>query len=96
MRQLALLMPGTLFLGVPVSVWDAIRIGAGLTDEEMTLAFYYIYWLEIATIEEGEPPSPIDVVRPTNLPLWVDWSLYVLTPASLCPDGCEQSRVLPP
>lgn len=92
LRQTALALPATSFLGVPLDIWDAFWLGAGGGMDARRDAFLTVYQLEIVTIDEGEPPVPVEVVRPVDLPLWVSWSLYVLTSASLCPDGCEQSK----
>lgn len=86
----------TLFLGVPLDVWEAFWLVYEDNGEAVRDAFVAIYGLEIATIEAGEPPVPVDVVRPHDLPFWVDASLFILTPDAACLSGCQQSRVLPP
>jgi len=96
LRQTALAMPATLYFGVPVDIFNAFCLGAGLTSAAMRAAFLPIYQLEIATIVPELPEEPFDVVRPLDLPLWVEWTLYVLSPESTCPSGCEQSIVNPP
>lgn len=91
LRQTALALPLTLYLGVPTSIYDTFWFGAAGNGVAAREVFLNIYGLEIVTIiidtEETE------VVRPKSgyLDLWVSWSLYVLTPESTCPAGCEQS-----
>lgn len=86
----------TLFIGVPLDVWGAFWLVYEDNGEAVRDAFLAIYGLEIATIDTGEPPTPLDVVRPNDLPFWVDASLFILTPAAACLSGCEQSTVPTP
>jgi hypothetical protein len=83
----------TLFVGVPVAVWDLFWITYAGNGAAVREAFLSIYKLEIVTIVVEE--VPVDVVVPVGgyLADWVSWSLYVATPAAVCGDGCQQSRV---
>jgi len=88
-REMGIALPLTLFLGVPVAVWDAMWFGAPGVNQDRIDTALVTYQLEIATIIDTETEEEIDVVRPTNLPFWVEVSLWVLEPASACLDGCS-------
>jgi len=90
-RQTALDLPLTLFVGIPVDLWFTLCAASGLGGGRMREAFLDIYHLGIVTIMEGE--DEIEVVAPADgfLSLWVDWSLFVVTPSAACLGGCEQS-----
>lgn len=83
----------TLFVGVPLDVWDSFWFGAPDAGQARRDAFLWIYHLEIVTIEEGDPPEEVTLVRPTVLMFWVDASVFVFTPAAACLAGCEQSKL---
>lgn len=91
LRQTALALPLTLYLGVPTSIYDTFWFGAAGNGDAARENFLLIYGLEIVTIliesEETE------VVRPKSgyLDYWISWGLYVLTPESTCSAGCQQS-----
>lgn len=96
LRVMGEALPLTLFLGVPKDVWDAYWSTVPLSGEPRRQAALYTYQLEIATIDVGDPPVSVDVVRPADLAFWVDMSLYILTPDAACLDGCQQSTVFTP
>lgn len=86
----------TMWAGVPYELWLSFWLVHPYAGERVRHAFLMGYGLQIATIEMGEPPVPVDVVRP-DLPVdWVEFSLFVLSPAGGCVSGCEQSRILHP
>lgn len=93
LRATAIAFVDVLFLGIPLSLWLVLCASNGLTSEAMTDAFLAIYNLEIATIPLGEPPVETEVVRPSSLPLWVEYSLFVASPGGACLDGCMQSTL---
>lgn len=82
----------TLYVGVPLDLWEAFWFGSYLTGEVRRRAFLTIFELEIVSIVLVEGELPVTVVRPVNLPLWVESSLYLLTPAAACLSGCQQSK----
>ena len=88
----ALSLTGTLFVGVPVDIWNAFWISAEVGVPYRRDIFLSYMHLEIVTIVIGDPPVPVEVVRPADLPLWVELSLYVDTHPALCPSGCEYER----
>jgi len=82
----------TLFQGIPVAVWNAFWLPWPYTGEARRVAFRVIFGLEIATIDSDG--VPLDVVRPASgmIGQWLEWELYLETPAAACVDGCQQSR----
>lgn len=83
----------TLFVGVPLVVWEAFWLVLADSGEACREAFLSIYGLEIATIEGEE--GAVVVVRPVDgsLPDWVAYSIFMLSPNAACLAGCGQSRV---
>lgn len=83
----------TLWVGLPVEIWDAFWLPYGGVNASVKEAFLSIYRLEIVTITVEE--IDISVVRPRDgyLPAWISWSLFLLTPEAACIGGCRQSRV---
>lgn len=83
----------TLFQGIPLAVWDAFWLVTSHNSDEYKRAFLGLYHLEIVTIEIDLVPT--DVVRPRDgfLSQWVDYSLFVVSPAAACLEGCGQSRI---
>lgn len=88
-RGMAEALPLTLYVGVPVAIWDALWFGASGVNEDRRVTALNTYLLEIATITDTETEEEIEVVRPTYLPFWVEASLWVLLPAAACLDGCS-------
>lgn len=93
LRDTALLLAAELFIGVPVLVWDAYWATFPSSGVRVREAFREIYRLEIATIPINDEDTA--VVRPAAgyLPLWVDWSLYMVTFDPTCASGCGQSEL---
>lgn len=91
LRQTALALPVTLFLGVPKDIWDVFWVGAADNGDAVRASFLVSYGLEIVTIVEDD--VEVSVVRPSAgyLGYWVDWSVYMVTPSAACLAGCEQS-----
>lgn len=92
LRATAEALPLTLFLGVPIDVWNTFWLLSPDSTEDRKAAFLVVYMLEIATIDEGGGEEELTVVRPLDLPFWVDASLFVFTPAAACLSGCQQSK----
>lgn len=89
LRSTALALPLTLFVGIPRDVWDVFWLPLILQPEYRREVFIEVYLLEIVSIVvEG---VDVEIVRPTNLPVWVEYSLQVLTPSGACLDGCAQT-----
>lgn len=91
LRETALALPVTLFLGVPKDIWDVFWVGAPDNGAAIRDSFLSVYGLEIVTIMEDE--VEVQVVRPSAgyLGYWIEWSLFVVTPGAACLAGCEQS-----
>lgn len=79
----------TLFVGVPVAVYDALWVPVLLSSEARRAAFLSIYHLEIVTIVVDDEVE-VEVVRPTFLPFWVEAAGWLLLPEASCPEGCRQ------
>lgn len=79
----------SLYVGVPLAVYDALWVPVVKSQAARRAAFLSIYELGIVTITtpEGEP---VEVVAPTYLPFWVEAAAWILQPAAACPSGCEQ------
>jgi hypothetical protein len=92
LRDTALALPLTLFVGIPREVWDAIWLPSPPYAAAYVEAFQQIYGLEIVTIEVDD--VSIEVVAPADgyLPFWVEASVFVLTLSALCFDPCEWRR----
>lgn len=82
-------LTGTLFVGVPVEVYDAAWVGGVPSAAARRDAYLPLMLLEIVTIVVGDPPVPVVVVRPSDLIWWVEFCLYYETTVPLCPSGCE-------
>lgn len=92
LRATAEALPLTLFLGVPLDLWDTFWLLSPSATDDRKAAFLVTYSLEIATIDEGGGEAELTVVRPLDLPFWVDAALYVFTPGAACLGGCQQSK----
>jgi len=81
----------TLWVGVPVDLWEAFWVVYEDNASNVREAFLSIYGLEIVTITVDE--EELSVVRPAAgwLGYYVLWSTFILTPAAACIAGCEQS-----
>lgn len=93
LRGTIMALAETLYVGVPKPIWDAFWLPYLGTGQAVRDAFLSIYRLKIVTIEVGEPPVPLDVVRSDDVPLYVSWGLFLLTPEAACLGGCQQSTV---
>jgi hypothetical protein len=81
-------LPLTLFVGVPVEVWDALWFGASGVSQDRIDSALSSYVLEIVTIAPTEEEPEVTLVRPTDLSWWVSASLWILLPSSACLGGC--------
>jgi len=81
----------TLYVGIPKPLWDAFWFPFVFVETAYQPAFLSIYKLEIVTIVVDL--EEIAVVRPIagHLPDYISWSLFLITPAAACLDGCGQS-----
>lgn len=82
----------TLFVGVPVAIWDGVWLVTGYDSAARRSAFMVLYHLEIVTIVVDE--VPLEVVRPLSGYdyWWVVVVAWLLDPASACAGGCTQSQ----
>lgn len=93
LREMGHALPVTLFLGVPFPLWDAMWLVSGGDTVARREAFLGNFGLEIATIMVGDPPVPVDVVRPLDVVQWADYSVFTFLPAAACLSGCAQSKL---
>jgi hypothetical protein len=91
-RFLAVSLPETLYQGVPVALYDAERALFGLTPDVRRDSFERIYHVAHGHIVVDE--EEVEVVLPEEgyLDLWVSNTLFILTPAAACTDGCPLSE----
>lgn len=82
-------LQATLFVGIPVEAWDLLWVGGVPSAAARREAYLSLMSLQIVTIYVGDPPAPVDVVAPSDLPLWVEISWYIDTTIPLCPSDCE-------
>jgi len=83
----------TLFTGIPLPVWDAFWLATDHNTADYKSVFRSLYHLDVVSTEvDGEP---VEVIAPRDgfLPLWVGWSLFVVTPSAACLEGCGQSSI---
>lgn len=74
--------------GIPLVVWDAMWLVAGVTDERRKDAFVYAYGLEYAEVNfppDFEPTAAVVVSDPS---FWLSIFFFLLTPPAACLDGC--------
>lgn len=83
----------TLFVGVPLAVWDGFWLPYTGDAPAVRAAFMAVYRLKIVTIEVGDPPVPVEVVITEETTAYVDYGIFLLTPGATCSGGCSQSRV---
>lgn len=81
----------TLYVGVPLDVWEAFWVVTAHNDAFFKDAFRALYHLEIVTIEDVE--TPYDAVQPTDgfLPWWVDATIWLVGGGGACTGGCPQT-----
>lgn len=87
-RGMAEALPLTLFIGVPLEVWDALWFGAVGVNQDRIDSALSSYVLEIVTIAPTEEEPEVTLVRPTDLSWWVSASLWILLPSAACLGGC--------
>jgi len=82
----------TLYLGVPIEIWDAVWFASGRGGEPYREAFLHLYHLEIGTMIVDE--LPVDAVVPISgfETWWAEVVLWLLNPLSTCTEGCPQSQ----
>jgi len=86
-------LAATLYVGIPVDIWDALWSIYSPNGEQMRVAFRDIYGLSIVTIMVGDPPVPVDVVQAEDVVTYAAWFVFSLSDEAVCSEGCEQSRL---
>lgn len=85
----------TLFVGIPKPIWDALWLASFFPTEGMPENFLRIYHLEIVTIGVGDDAYEAVAPQDGYLSLWVDNSLFIVTPGAACIGGCPLSIISP-
>jgi len=82
----------TLYLGMPITFWDAAWLASSADTPLARDAFLRLYHAEIGTIEiDG---LPVDAIVPIDgfQAWWLEIFVWVFLPGAACLDGCEQSQ----
>lgn len=87
-RETGVGLAASLFVGIPVPLWELFWFGLPLSGDARREAFLHIYGLQIVTITPGGGDDPYDAVVPVDLPQWVTWAAWVVSPAGVCVDPC--------
>jgi len=95
-RLVALDLPVTLFVGVPLPIFETMCAAAGLSPDWRVDAFLLIYHLVHARVVSGEEEIEVITAEDGFLSLWVDNGLFALTPAAACLGGCPLSKAPTP
>lgn len=83
----------TLYVGVPVAVWDAFWLIHPDNGQAARDAFLILYKLSIEPIPIGDPPVVVDCVVTSEVLTYASWLLFLATPEAACIDGCQQSTL---
>jgi hypothetical protein len=79
---------GVLYTYLPRQLFDVYWIGEGDSIAARRAGFLEIYLLRIVTIDvEGVPTEVVECGNPL---LWALWSVWSLSPAAGCPEGCQK------
>lgn len=83
----------TLYLGVPLAVWDALWLATTHNTAEYKSVFRTLYHLEIGTmVVDGSDVDAVVVVDGFTA-WWLSISVFLLTPSAACLDGCQQTQL---
>lgn len=93
MRQTAEGLALTLYLGVPLAVWDAFWLVTTHNTAEYKFLFRSLYHLEIGTMVVDGGEVDAIVVADGYTTWWLGVTLFLLTPGGACLDGCQQTQL---
>jgi hypothetical protein len=93
MRQSAEGLALTLYLGIPRPVWDAFWLVTTHDADVYKELFRSLYHLEIGTMVIDDADVEAVVVVDGFGSWWLAMTVFLLTPAGSCPDGCEQTQL---
>lgn len=93
LRQTAEGLALTLYLGVPLAVWDAFWIVTTHDSDPFKVVFRSLYHLTIGTMDVDDVPVDAVVVVDGFEGWWLALTLFLLTPAGACLDGCQQTQL---
>lgn len=86
----------TLSVGFPRALYDAYWLTVAQSRQARANAFAHIYKLRFGEFVPNPETPPVEWVFFDDLPLWVEMSLFVVSPASLCLGGCQLPSYLAP
>lgn len=93
MRQTAEGLALTLYVGVPLTLWDIFWLGTTHNSARYREIFRSLYHLEIGTMDvSGDIVDAIVVVSGFEW-WWIQMTAFLLTPGGACLDGCQQSQL---
>lgn len=93
MRSTAIGMPETLYLGIPLPLWNLLWVGTLHNTDYYRAAFLSLYGLRIGTMVVDGSDIEAVVIRDGFLAWWVSATLFVLSPEGACLDGCPLSSL---
>jgi len=96
MRQTAILFPETAYVFIPRSVWDAFWIMTVHSETVYRDVFCVLYGLKTVEVMVDDSPLEAIVIEDGWLDFWVGATVFYLSPAGTCLDGCQQSRLPTP
>jgi len=92
MRGMAEALLLTLYLGVPVEIWDALWLVSGRGGDRYKDAFLALYHLEHGSMIVDDLPIDAIVIVDGYGEWWLGIVLWLLDPGAACLDGCPQSQ----
>jgi len=81
------------YAGVAEVDWRLLWLPFSGTGAARQEAYLWHWWLDIVPMPIEEPPFFVNMVVPRNLSTWVSFASYLSSPAAMCPDGCQQSKL---
>lgn len=93
MRQTAEGLALTLYLGVPLAVWDAFWLATTHNADIYKGVFRTLYHLEIGTMVIDDLDVDAIVVVGGFVDWWLGVSLFLISPGGACLDGCQQTQL---
>lgn len=93
MRQTAEGLALTLYLGIPLAVWDVFWVVTTHNTAGYRETFRVLYHLDIGTmVVEGSEVEAV-VVSDGFTGWWLGVTLFLLTPGGACLGGCQQTQL---
>lgn len=93
LRQTAEGLALTLYLGVPLAVWNAFWTVTTHNTAAYREVFRSLYHLEIGTMEVDDLSVEAVVVVEGFEAWWISVTVFLLTPGGACLEGCGQTQL---